>query len=402
MLYFSVEYGNLNPAMYQNKASNKCLTMSDKFLKARSNKKLKFMEMESNFFDKNPDLLELVHKINYVDNEHGIIKHFIYKDPDLAEIQSYQKDEVHSSSSCYEEIEIINEYSITNHCENFLENADNDFAFSNSSRSSELRCSSTSISSEFSEENQEWSISHHTTDPCMGISSEPLTYSHMNCEISPLVSGWVSAALECTEQRNLDDDLTYSTYLGLLSNEAGMELPNNPITLDTLSRSPEENPPKIVESCQELCHFPTEAKAPENSIVDQLKEQNLCLSTSYKNTLNFQEKSSLLPFIPNAEEAISYEPKSSMKKDISSLLKLGENVSDTSSNLPWKSPSQAGNDTLDVAFSLIMLSNSEQDVLPKVDELSNSTGPSRDDRDAQQEYESICLEIQRDVQNYKE
>lgn len=67
------------------------------------------MEMESSFFDQNPDLLELVHKIDYVDGQSNIVKHYLYKDPDLAEIQSQVKEESHDSF--YEEIEIINEYS---------------------------------------------------------------------------------------------------------------------------------------------------------------------------------------------------------------------------------------------------------------------------------------------------
>lgn len=115
------------------------------------------MEMESSFFDQNPDLLELVHKIDYVDGQSNIVKHYLYKDPDLAEIQSQVKEKSHDGF--YEEIEIINEYSITSHCENFLEDTGRHFAISDRKRAFENRYSEASTFSEYSEQDSAYSSS---------------------------------------------------------------------------------------------------------------------------------------------------------------------------------------------------------------------------------------------------
>lgn len=107
------------------------------------------MEMESSFFDQNLDFFEFVYKIDYVDGQSNIVKYYFYKDLDFVEIQFQVKEEFYDSF--YEEIEIINEYSIISYCENFFEDIGCYFVISDGKRVFENRYSEVSIFSEYLE-----------------------------------------------------------------------------------------------------------------------------------------------------------------------------------------------------------------------------------------------------------
>lgn len=107
------------------------------------------MEMESSFFDQNLDFFEFVYKIDYVDGQSNIVKYYFYKDLDFVEIQFQVKEEFYDGF--YEEIEIINEYSIISYCENFFEDIGRYFVISDRKRVFENRYSEVSIFSEYLE-----------------------------------------------------------------------------------------------------------------------------------------------------------------------------------------------------------------------------------------------------------
>ncbi|XP_062582462.1 uncharacterized protein LOC134244217 [Saccostrea cucullata] len=397
--------GNSKPAICPSETSNHDLTAYDKTSQSRSRKKVKFMEMENTFFDENADLLELIHKIEYTSGESGIVRHFLYKDPELAEIQSCLKEES-NSSTCYEEIEIVKEYSITSHCENFLEDAGHPLAISDSSRSSERRDSETSISSEsseLSEMNHGWNDSYVSNN----VTMEPVMYGKARLESNSnsAMSGWFSAAFDVIEQRNLDDDPTYSSYLGLLSNESGMQICSVSSTVDPLNRSTQE----YTKTYQELSCISSAKdlgfmeKGPIGIFSSHEMENGNHLQNNHFRAGDFSLTNSN-SYTWSKQDRSCLQPPGAVRQELlsngNSLCPLSPSVYGGHQTMSWIHPRQTANDTLDAAQSLIMLSNPEQGISPEVD--NRSTDNESTNKDVQMEWESICSEIQRDVQEYTE
>lgn len=355
----------------------------DHFAQVRSKRKQKFMEMESSFFDQNPDLLELVHKIDYMDGQSNIVKHYLYKDPDLAEIQSRVKEESHGSY--YEEIEIINEYSITSHCENFLKDSGRHFAISDRKRSFENGYSEVSTLSEYSEQDSAYSSSCYPNDHYQDF--EPFnTIGYKETKSGSGVSGWFSAAMDAIEQRNLEDDSSYSTYLGVVSSDSEHIPPNNPTTLQTFNETYQKTPSKGSYTSQ------GSIAVSRSNLLNQypLDSQSTFLNEQEFPHFNPDMNAPVIPLsiAAKADQASAYST------DVSSY----SAGCDFMQNPTVNTTDEKKNVLLDVAKSLILLSNPEPS--PNVDYISTNSTFVKPEDDVQREWESICSEIEKDVCDY--
>lgn len=365
------------------RTSDQTMEKYDHFAHVRSKRKQKFMEMESSFFDQNPDLLELVHKIDYVDGQSNIVKHYLYKDPDLAEIQSQVKEESHDSY--YEEIEIINEYSITSHCENFLEDSGRHFAVSDRKRSFENRYSEASTFSEYSEQDSAYSSSCYPNNQYQDF--EPFnTVGYKETKSGSAVSGWFSAAMDAIEQRNLEDDSSYSTYLGVVSSDSEHISTNNPTALQTLN-----------ETCQKT---PLEGSYTSQGSMAVLRS-NLLSQYPLGSQSRFLNEQELPHFNPDRDSPVIPHSIAAEANQASTYNTDMSSYSDGHDFMQYptvKTTDEKKNVLLDVAKSLILLSNPEPS--PNVDYVSTNSTFVKPEDDVQREWESICSEIEKDVQDY--